>query len=82
MEQSSTPSIERNQLFDNAGPGLIIRSRVMPQVTGNVLYGNGTEAAWLPAGGADIVKQNFFLSGGKLDQSPKLRLLPPTGAQK
>jgi serine/threonine protein phosphatase PrpC len=76
IAQSSTPSIERNLLFDNTGPGLVMHSHVPPIVTGNVLYGNGTEAAWLPPGGEeDIVKRNFFLSGGKLDKSPKLRIL-------
>jgi parallel beta-helix repeat protein len=75
VAQSSTPSIERNVLFDNAGAGLIIQSRFSPVVTGNVLYGNGPEGAWVSSGAEEIVKQNFFMSGGKLDKSPKIRIL-------
>jgi parallel beta-helix repeat protein len=83
VAESATPSLERNVIYDNAGPGLIIRSRIAPVVTGNVLNGNGAEPAWLTEGAAgDIVKQNFFLAAGKVEKSPKIRIIPAAGDSK
>jgi PPM family protein phosphatase len=81
VKDSAAPVIEDNVIAANGAdrgmpaPGLFIEAAAQPKATGNTFSENGAEAIWLARADEAIVKDNFFMPGGRHDRHAKIRVV-------